>query len=255
MLIPASTRVVPAAAAALLASTCTLLTPAQAADAPPVLGTITTENAAGGLTPYVPLSTHMALTFSDATPSNHRFYRIVVSDIGSFEAAYDAGGTGEFKALIPTDGMQPGTTYDVTVEETDDAGNVMDTSATASWTYRIVKHARSFSTSSTLVRGVWSYRAGSVARFSFRGKWENGTRYSTQVWVSRTKRFTAKDYTANTTGHADLVTRHGASRPVLKVKIPARLRGKYVWVSVMGWKHGKAGWLFTVPAEKVIAPR
>ncbi len=151
--------------------------------------------------------------------------------------------------------MQAGTSYDFTVEETNDEGEVISTSAPRSWTYQFVKHPRSFSTSSKRVRGQYSYRAGSTAKFSFRGTWEKGTRYSTQVWVSKTKRFTSHDFATNTRHNGDLVSKYNASRPVLSVKIPRRLRGKYVWVSILGWKDGKAGWLFAAAAEKVIASR
>lgn len=244
-------RTVSAALLAFTLSSFALVSPAHAEDAPSITD-ITTENSSGGLTPYVPLYTHAAITFTDSTPSNHSSYRVKVSGVGTFDAAYDSGSEGEFKALIVNDGMKHGETYDFTVQELTPEGEVASTSAAVPWTYRIVKHPRAFYTSSKMVKGQWSYIAGEAAKFRFRGKWESGTRFSTQVWVSERRGFSSRDFTVNTRRNGDLVSRYNAAKPVLSVKIPQRLAGKYVFVSIMGWKDGKAGWIFTVPAERVI---
>jgi hypothetical protein len=223
---------------------------ALAVDSALVISGITTANEAGGLTPYVPLHTAVVVTFTDATPGDATAYRVKVAGIGTFKHAQPTGNADELAISVDGDQLPMDRERSYVVQEVQDDA-VVDASAPVPFTLSAVGHPRSFSTSSEKVAGQWSYRAGDTAKFRFDGRWEKGTTFSTQVWVSRTKKFTEDDYTFNTEG-GDLVTTSYASEPVMSVKIKRSLVGKYVWVSILGWKDGRAGWLWTVPAERVV---
>jgi hypothetical protein len=225
---------------------------AQAADSPPVITKITTENNGGGLTPYVPLFTTVAVTFTDPTPSAETDYlvRVPGAEVEEF-LVFATGKPDTFVGQVPGHLLTAGAESEFTVVEHED-GKVVGTSAPEAFTFTYVGHPRRLSTSSTKVRGQWSYRAGTRARLRFRGKWEPGTTITTQVWVSRAREFTSRDYTFNTRKKGALVQRSGVDKTVLSFRVPRKHIGKYVWVSVMGWKNGKGGWSFEVPAERII---
>ena len=227
--------------------------PASAGTATPTAPTITrvtTENDGGGLTPYVPLATSAVVVLTDATPSAADDYRLVVAGLGTFPVRESWDTPGSFEASVPNRGFADGRRFSFTVQELSSNGRVVGTSAARTWTWRYVGHPRRLDTNARKVHGRWTYRAGSVARFRFRGTWEPGTRFTTQVFVSRTRTYTGDDYAANVNGHAALVSTRDAARPVLSVRVPRRLVGRHLWVSVLGWKNGKAGWVFqTGPAQ------
>ena len=243
----------PALAGALLA-TLALAPPAAAApdaqDAP-VIERITTENSGGGLSGHAHLFTVVVVEVGDATPSAPSAYRVRVegAEPETFEVYSPTGGD-DLRANVPYDSLRLDEEYSYTVEELE-GGRVARVSAPQTFTLRLIGHPKRFSTSSTKVKGQWSYRAGTRARFRFRGSWEPGTRVTTQVWVSRTRTFTAKDWEYNTSGGALLDTPL-LRKPVLSVRVPKALVGRYLWVSVVGWKDGRAGWTFAVPPERVI---
>ncbi|WP_148572899.1 hypothetical protein [Nocardioides caldifontis] len=229
-----------------------LTTPAhtqEPGDAPQVQK-VTTANESGGLTPYIPLYSTGVVTFTDSTPSAADDYRVRLGKKDGSGHVQALGG-GRFRATFDVYSLENGRSYPVTVQEVG-AGGVTATSAPVDWTFRYVRHPRKFVTSSTKVKGQWTYRAGKRATFRFKGTWEPGTRVSTQVWVSKRKKFTPDDWSANVYGKAALLEAKPKAKPVLSVKIPRKVVGKYVWVSVLGWKDGTAGWTFSTPAAKVV---
>lgn len=229
----------------------------SAAPAPEALTitAITTQNESGGLTPYLPLFTTIRVSFTDDSPSDPSAYRVdVVGEeyrgkvVGTARANPEQPGT--FEATVDAYELPVGEALDFTVRELR-GDRATSASAAESFTFTYVDHPRRFSTSSTREHGRWSYRAGRLAHLRFRGGWEEGTRFSTQVFVSRRKRFTARDFARNVRGDAALVRAYDRARPVLSFRIPRRLRGQYVWVSVLGEKPGEGGWRYTVGAEYV----
>ena len=232
----------------------TLLSPtsAQAEDSPPVVTGITTENTGGGLNPYLPLYTSVAISFTDETPSAKRDYKVQVPGVKASEFYVQAGGApGTFIARGPAYGLAVGEESQFRIVELAD-GEVLGKSDPAPFTFTYVGHPRSLQTSSKKVDGEWSYRAGTRARLEFTGAWERGTTISTRVWVSRTRKFTQRDWNFNTGKDGALVEKSRVDEPVLSFRVPRKHVGKYVWVSVRGWKEGEGGWTFEIPAEKII---
>ncbi len=230
--------------------------PAQAddpapAEAPTITG-ITTSNVGGGLTPYIPLSTAVFVTFTDSTPSPAGAYRVKVPGVGTFRYANESYETeGEFTVQVDAYQLPVDTEASYVVTEMK-KGKVVSKSAPASFTFSYVKAPRRATTNSKKVDGQWTYRAGRRAEFAFKGTWEEGTRVQTQVWVSKGKKFTDADFTYNTRKSGDLLTTGLEEEPVMSVKIPRDLVGKYVWVSILGWKDGKGGWTYQMKPARVI---
>lgn len=245
--------------AAALALTTPLLAwtaaPATAGDAGPVISEITTANESGGLTPYIPLYTTVRLTFTDATASGPEAYRIDVTG-PDFAEQYshvvwpDYAEPGGFTASVDAYGLPVDEPLQFTVSELD-GDEVVAASAPQEFTFTFVDHPSYLSTSSTKVEGRWTYKAGSTGRLSLTGAWEEGTRVNTQVWVSKGKKFTSADWDRNVYGTAALVKGKLRDELVSSFRIPKRLKGHYVWVSVLGWKPGEGGWRFTVTREYV----
>ncbi|WP_223124184.1 hypothetical protein [Nocardioides marmotae] len=230
-----------------------LTAPVHAAAEPntaPVIAKVTTENTGGGLSPYAHLYTSVVVSFTDETPSKEEAYRIQVPGVGTadVQAWPDPADPTRFQAYLAGSTFTDGTSYDITVRESPKGQDAV-TSAARPFTFSYVGHPASWKTSSKKIKGQWSYRAGRAARISFKGAWEAGTRITTQVWVSKGKKFTPDDWTHNLKNA--LVQKTG-SQAVLSFKVPNKLRGKYLWVSVRGWKNGKAGWVFEAPPAKVV---
>ena len=116
----------------------------------------------------------------------------------------------------------------------------------------MTKHPAGIKNSSKFVNGEWSVYVGRPVKIKFTGgDWEAGTRFTTQVWTSKTKNFTDADYTANVSQVGAIVREADASAPTLSFVPINRDSGRYVWISIMGQAPGKAPWLFTFEPELV----
>lgn len=218
----------------------------------PAINSITTENEAGGLTPYILLSSKVMVTFTDPTPSKATAYRVKVPGVGTFKYAQESYETnGEFTIAVDAYQLPVDTELGYVVKEVKD-GEVVSSSEPAPFTFSYVAHPRRMTTSSEKVDGRWTYRAGDRATFRFKGEWEEGTEVTTQVWVSRTKRFTDRDWSYNVYKGGALVGSGDTDQPVMSVKITRDLVGKYVWVSALGWKDGRGGWTYQMKPAQVI---
>ncbi len=228
-----------------------LTTAAQAENSPPTIERITTVNESGGLTPYIPLYTSVSVEFTDPTPSTEKKYEVVVPGVKT-TAFVHREADGNFTASFPIYDLEFDQPYDIAVRELDADGDVVARSESLSWTPSFVKHPRAIDSNVRENRRGLTYTAGKRARLWFKGKVEPGATVTTRVWVGKRKNFTDADMSANTTKNAALVDDKEGSSLVPKFKIPKKLAGKYLWISVLIWKDGKAGWRYTLPPIKVV---
>lgn len=210
---------------------------------------------AGGFTPFLPTNCNVEVSSTDTTPSKPEAYTVALT-------SQEAGGGGEFKSAVvkddtvtftvPCDNLEAGAEYQMQVDE---AGS--GTTEAKPFVFEVTAHPSGITATSDKVKGVEGFTPGKPVTVSFEeGVWEEGTVFSTRVWVSKTPKFTDADYLANSSGGAQLVGLEATDAPVMTFTPPTTAQGMYVWYSLVGQAPGKAPYRFTfsgVPVHKLPA--
>lgn len=236
---------------AALSATAALLGGAPSAGAgtttAPVITDITTEQSGGGLTPYYPLATLIRVSFTDTTPGAEDAYQLQFGDRVVAGANLDYSKEDSFYAYVrPEEDVVVGEEVSYTVAELDGEGVVVSTSAPETFTFEYVGHPERLEVRTERIAGRTAFIAGTTTRMRFRGGvWEAGTRYITQVWVSKRKKFTFEDYDFNRNGGA-LIDGKRTAEPITTLKIPRRVAGKWIYISVVGTKKDKGGIIYEI---------
>lgn len=251
-----------ASAALVLSGASLLAAPATAAEATaPTIEKITITNEAGGLSGFIPINCTVHVDFTDATPSSGSLYEVRitnelghVSDIVTWSEADPADPTKLTTSLNCFD-FTLGHTHGVKLVEHTIDGDEATVSERKNFTYENTKAPKWVEDNSYKKKGVFMHRVGEKQTLKFSGgEWEKGTKFSTRVWVSKTKEFTPADYAANDTGGMAIVDVQDAAKPVLSWTPKAKHANHWVWVSVVGQAPGKAPWRFSFNPPHFIEP-
>lgn len=244
-------------AAALLAGT-VLAAPSVAAEPASLsITSVAPVNDSGGLSGWLPIACSVRVELADPTPADPSRYVLELSHPdGSrdrVDGAYSVDGAQAPIFQVPCDLVGEGSTVDLRVVETDDAGQVVETSATRPFELVVTGHPGSISDSSVLRDGRWTNVMGRPATIGFAdGEWEPGTRFATRIWTSAGRTFTAEDWSADTDGGAAIVDVEDQDAPVLRWVPRPRDTGRWVWISIVGQAPGHAAWRFTFAPELVV---
>ncbi|MBZ5735433.1 hypothetical protein K8Z61_13105 [Nocardioides sp. TRM66260-LWL] len=229
MSLPLRLRPVPALLALGLVATVPVVGPSSAnadvSSAPRITATgISTES--GGLTPYYNVACSRFVRFTDDSPSDASAYSLLVDG----EVVDDAASAQPEGGLSFSGACGRAGTHTVVVRETGTDGTVTD-SPESTLRFRDLRGPKRASLNAERIKGVYSLRAGSVARIGFSSPgFEKGTTIVTQVWSSRRRTFTAADFEANRSGSAAVVERRG-SKAVVRFTVPKRMVGRWLWIS------------------------
>lgn len=231
--------------------------PASAAEGPLTITSVTVTNVGGGLSGHLPVQCAVAVEFTDGTPAATTAYEVVMLDEGGAEvdAAADAFDTDadptDLRMDLACAAFTQDQPLDLVLREHADEG-IVEVSDPVPFTYEVTDHPTGISDSSVMQDGHWTNLVGKPASITFTGgEWEPGTRFDTRIWTSRTRQFTAADWTDNVTGNAGLVEATDLDAPVLSWTPRPRDAGRWVWISIVGQVPGKAPWTFWFAPEYV----
>jgi hypothetical protein len=227
-----------------------LAAPAQADESLTITGVTIEDLPAPADSPYLP-GQGLAVSFTDPTPGDPSTYQI---SLYGRDKTYDGvvavrGEGGGLVGVIPAPTWSQSMTLEVRELEGD---TVVATSPAFAYDVVASRHPQSMLTNATYKKGAPSFASNQPLRIYFqRPRWEAGTRFDTRVFVSDGPTFTAQDLARNLDGAA-LVDAYDTTEPVRKVKLPRRVVGRYLWISVAGRVEGKVGYSLVEPAGQVV---
>ncbi|HEY0948991.1 hypothetical protein [Nocardioides sp.] len=233
-------------------------------DTAPVIQTAGLSTETGGLSGYLPISCVVRVEFTDQTPSDAEDYAISVEGRDGAGASHQYDGLGQpvpdaFTIGLPCGDLADGQ-HTVTVREHPGEAQATE-SEPAAFSYRVIDHPSRLDVAVPKVRGTYSVYAGRRYRLRPQGTWEARADISTRMWTSKRRSvFTSDDWTANTSGKAAVVSVDSADAMVATFRVPRRLAGRWLWISVLGrtgaWgADGVADYRYTFIPLKVLPPK
>ncbi|GAA1919953.1 hypothetical protein [Nocardioides marmoribigeumensis] len=232
---------------------------AGAAPAPLTVTRVEPVNESGGLSGWLPIACAVRVDLTDGTlaadPARYRL-RVTHEDGTTQDldrASSPSGGTDDPVIQQSCEDFVEGEPVTVSVREEDASGTVVEISDPVRFVLHVTGHPSGVSDTSVMRAGRWTNFVDRRARIEFDGTWEDGTVFDTRVWTSRTQEFTADDWTADVNGSGAVLEARDRTTPVLTWTPRQRDYGRWVWISVIGQKPGKAAWRFTFQPEYVAA--
>ena len=232
---------------------------AAAAPAPLTVTQVQPVNIGGGLSPWLPLQCGVRVEVTDGTPAAD-------PDRYTLHLTRGDGTSTDLGTAYPTDDGPGHVTFEhdceqyvegeavtLSVQQKDADDQVVETSDPVPFVLRLTGHPSGISDTSVMRDGHWTDFVGQRARIEFTGTWEDGTVFDTRVWTTRTRTFTVDDGEANLDGGAAIVESQDRAAPVTSWVPRQRDYGRWVWISVIGQKPGRAAYRFTFQPEYVAA--
>lgn len=227
---------------------------AAPADTAPTITGVRLSDEFGGLTPYIPTACGLVVSFTDTTPSANDGYLITATaPDGTTEESRFAfapeSSPSQFSGSVPCPTTVDGDLFNIKV--TEPATTPPETPEPFTYELAVTGHPANARMATERTTGTPEFVVGDVVNISFDGAWEPGTRFSTQVWTSKTAEFDGDDFSDNRPGPEAIVAVYDSPDLTSTFTIPARAQGRWVWVSVLGEKAGEVRWLFTFNAIRV----